>query len=141
MACAQVHCTGLLASADPDGAGAADESKRVVSDNGCGTGDFERDCIPGKGTNRSVFIGDSKHDACGVRAITDKGKVIGDHRELLIDTLARHTLRDNLLPLYVALDAEVSPGINESADIYDERGETQMRKLNAIRIDFDDQFV
>src|SRR5439155_20939090 len=65
----QAHVPGLLFSADPNCAGAADQSKWIIADDLRRTIDVQLYCVIGKRLNRSEFICDAEDDASGVRTV------------------------------------------------------------------------
>ena len=84
----EAHLAWLFRSANPDGAGAANERKGIVADEFGRAGEFEADGVVGERADGVEFVRDAQHDAGGVRSICDERSVVGQQREFLIDALA-----------------------------------------------------
>src|SRR5436190_7952549 len=132
----------LFFGANPNRPRAAYERKWIVANNFGWPFDFQLDGIIGKRPNGTEIIVDAHHHSRRVRAIADQSGIIGGDCELRIDASARHLLNNDLLSLYVALQAQIAPPVTKAwANIHHEWRVTEMLKLFAIWIGFGDQFV
>ena len=57
----------------------------------------------------SNSIGDTKDDAGGVGAVGEQSRIVRQEREFAVDSATRERLRDDLLTLDEAVDAQVAP--------------------------------
>src|SRR5437764_1329391 len=121
MRCRKPGGASLLFDANPNRPRAAYERKWIVANNLGWPFDFQLDGVIGERPNGTEVIVDAHHHTCRVRAIADHGGIIGGDCELCIDASARHLLNNDLLALYVALQAQIAPPVTKArANIHHE---------------------
>ena len=109
MGCGEAHGSCEFPRAQPDGAGASDQSEGVVADEVGGAFEFEDDGIVGKGADVSELIGNAEDDACCVGSVSDERGVVGCGGKLAVGSAAGECFGDDLLAIEVAVDAEIAP--------------------------------
>ena len=109
MSGSEFHGAGLFLSANPDGAGAADQRERIVADDFGGAFHLQLDGIVGERPDGAEFVGNAQNDAGRVGSVGDELGVVGMQREFLVNAAAGKRFGNDLLALQVAVDAQVTP--------------------------------
>src|SRR5271154_279305 len=135
------RCAGLLFGANPDGAGAANHGKRIVTDDFRRAFELKFDGIVGEGADGAILIGNADDHASGIGTIGLEPCVVRQQGKLLVYALSREGFGNDLLSLEVALDAQVSPMTYGFSEIGDKRREAKMGKFSFVWIGFGHQLV
>ncbi len=89
MFCGEPESAGLLACAQPDCAGSADEREGIVADQLSRAFQCKGDGIVGVGADGAELVGDAKDDAGGVGSVGVQFAIIGQQREFGVDSACR----------------------------------------------------
>src|SRR5260370_673171 len=76
-----------------------------------------------------------------VSAIGDQTSMVGQKRDVGVDAVSRKLLNDHLLTMDVTFEAQVSPFVEELAELHNKRRIPKVWELFPVRIDFCDQLV
>ena len=134
----EARYAGLLACANPDGSGAADEREGIVTDEVCRTFEREGDGIVSVGADGAELVGDAKDDAGGVGSVSAEEVVVRKESKFGVDAAAGKGFGDDLFSVDESVDAQIAPSCAVAAQIENEGRVFEMGELFAVCIGFRD---
>src|ERR1700722_13169671 len=109
MLCSEAYGATLLLRTKPYCSCTANQRKGVVADECGGAFESENNWVIRVGASGPELVRDPKDYSSGISTVGDKCGVVREEHEFTIDACSGERLRNHLLSLYEAVDAEVSP--------------------------------